>query len=39
MQKTYYFSDTVNMRFDDAAASTKEALKRHNLRALKRSSS
>ncbi len=31
---TYYFSDTVNMRFDDAVASTKEALQRHNLRVL-----
>ncbi len=34
MQMTYYFSDTVNMRFDDAVASTKESLQRHNLRVL-----
>ena len=31
---TYYFSDTVKMRFDDVVASTKEALKRHNFRVL-----
>jgi uncharacterized protein (DUF302 family) len=34
MQMTYYFSDTVKMRFDDVVASTKEALKRHNFRVL-----
>jgi uncharacterized protein (DUF302 family) len=28
-QMTYHFSKTVNMRFDDAVASAKEALKRH----------
>ena len=31
---TYHFSKTVNMRFDDAVASTKEALKRHNFQVL-----
>src|SRR6516165_8226669 len=33
-QMTYHFSKTVNMRFDDAVASTKEALKRHNFRVI-----
>lgn len=33
-QMTYHFSKTVNMRFDDAVASAKEALKRHNFRVL-----
>jgi uncharacterized protein (DUF302 family) len=27
---SYHFSKTMNMSFDDAVASTKEALKRHN---------
>ncbi|MGO8843549.1 MAG: DUF302 domain-containing protein [Methyloceanibacter sp.] len=31
---TYHFSTTVDMSFDDAVASTKEALKRHNFRVL-----
>jgi uncharacterized protein (DUF302 family) len=31
---TYYFSKVLNMRFDDAVASTKEALKRHDFRVL-----
>jgi uncharacterized protein (DUF302 family) len=31
---TYHFSKTVNMGFDDAVASTKEALKRHNFKVL-----
>ena len=31
---TYHLSKTVNMRFDDAVASTKEALKRHNFRVI-----
>src|SRR6516164_1503558 len=33
-QMTYHFSKTVNMRFDDAVAFTKEALKRHNFRVI-----
>ena len=33
-EMTYHFSKTVNMRFDDAVASTKEALKRHNFQVL-----
>jgi uncharacterized protein (DUF302 family) len=33
-QMTYYFSKTVNMRFDEAVAATKEALKRHNFRVV-----
>ena len=31
---TYYFSTSVNMSFDDAVTSTKEALKRHSFRVL-----
>jgi uncharacterized protein (DUF302 family) len=31
---TYYFSKSVNMSFDDAVTSTKEALKRHSFRVL-----
>ena len=31
---TYYFSRTVNMRFDDAVACTKEVLKQHNFRVV-----
>jgi uncharacterized protein (DUF302 family) len=31
---TYYLSKILNMRFDDAVASTKEALKRHDFRVL-----
>ena len=31
---TYYFSSTVNMRFDDAVACTKEVLKQHNFRVV-----
>ena len=31
---TYHFSKTVNMRFGDVVASTKEALKRHHFRVL-----
>jgi uncharacterized protein (DUF302 family) len=31
---TYHFSKTVKMGFDDAVASTKEALKRHDFRVL-----
>ena len=31
---SYYFSKSVNMRFDDAVTSTKEALKRHSFRVL-----
>jgi len=31
---TYYFTKTVDMSFDDAVMSTKEALKRHNFRVL-----
>ena len=31
---TYHFSKTVNMGFDDAIVSTKEALKRHNFRVI-----
>jgi len=31
---TYYFSKSVNMSFDDALTSTKEALKRHSFRVL-----
>ena len=31
---TYYFSKSVNMSFDDAVISTKEALKRHSFRVL-----
>ena len=31
---TYHFTKTVDMSFDDAAMSTKEALKRHNFRVL-----
>jgi uncharacterized protein (DUF302 family) len=34
VQMTYHFSKIVNMRFDDAVASTKEALKRHNFRVI-----
>jgi uncharacterized protein DUF302 len=33
-QMTYHFSKTVNMRFDDVVASTKEALRRYNFRVL-----
>jgi uncharacterized protein (DUF302 family) len=33
-QMTYHFSKTVDMSFDEAVASTKEALKRHNFRVL-----
>jgi uncharacterized protein (DUF302 family) len=33
-QMTYHFSKTVSMGFDDAVASTKEALRRHNFRVL-----
>jgi hypothetical protein len=29
---TYHLSKIVNMRFDDAVASTKEALERHNFK-------
>ena len=31
---TYHFTKTVDMSFDDAVMSTKEALKRHNFRVL-----
>ncbi|WP_291687285.1 DUF302 domain-containing protein [Bradyrhizobium sp.] len=31
---TYHFSTTVNMRFDDAVACTKEVLKQHNFRVV-----
>jgi uncharacterized protein (DUF302 family) len=31
---TYHFTKTVDMSFDDAVRSTKEALKRHNFRVL-----
>jgi uncharacterized protein (DUF302 family) len=31
---TYHFTKTVDMTFDDAVMSTKEALKRHNFRVL-----
>jgi uncharacterized protein (DUF302 family) len=31
---TYHFTKTVDMSFDDAVKSTKEALKRHNFRVL-----
>lgn len=31
---TYYLSKSVNMSFDDAVISTKEALKRHSFRVL-----
>ena len=31
---TYHFTKTVDMSFDDALMSTKEALKRHNFRVL-----
>jgi len=31
---TYYFSKSVDMSFDDAVISTKEALKRHSFRVL-----
>jgi len=31
---TYHFSKTVNMGFDDAVVSTKEALRRHNFRVI-----
>ena len=31
---TYHFTKTVDMSFDDAVTSTKEALKRHNFRVL-----
>ena len=31
---TYYFSKSVNMSFDDAVKSTKEALKRHSFRVI-----
>ena len=31
---TYHFTKTVDMGFDDAVMSTKEALKRHNYRVL-----
>jgi uncharacterized protein (DUF302 family) len=31
---TYHFTKTVDMCFDDAVMSTKEALKRHNFRVL-----
>ena len=31
---TYHFSTTVNMRFDDAVACTKEVLKKHNFRVV-----
>jgi uncharacterized protein (DUF302 family) len=31
---TYHFSKTIKMTFDDAVASTKEALKRHDFRVL-----
>jgi len=33
-QMTYHFTKTVDMSFDDAVMSTKEALKRHNYRVL-----
>jgi uncharacterized protein (DUF302 family) len=33
-QMTYHFSKMVNMRFDDAVASAKEALKRHKFKVL-----
>jgi uncharacterized protein (DUF302 family) len=31
---TYHFSKTVNMNFDDAVVSAKEALRRHNFRVI-----
>jgi uncharacterized protein (DUF302 family) len=31
---TYHFSKTINMSFDDAVASTKETLKRHDFRVV-----
>jgi uncharacterized protein (DUF302 family) len=31
---TYHFTKTVDMTFDDAVMSTKEALKRHNFRVI-----
>ena len=34
MQMTYHFTKAVDMSFEDAVLSTKEALKRHNFRVL-----